>query len=343
MKKTSVRRKWEDFLKSLGISDFSEQEVEKIDETIGIYKSSKLLGTGSIAGNVLKYIGVCNEDTVPGSSFNTIVSELINKLAQKGIFHVFVFTKRKYEKSFQYIGFNELAYSKKGAILESGAANIETYLSHVPRVTNQVHKTVAAIVMNANPFTKGHRYLVERAARENDLVYVFVVNNDVSLFSTSERFKLVTRGVADLKNVIVVDGGSYMVSYLTFPSYFLPDKEDKIKYQTTIDARIFRNKIASELNIKKRYIGTEPFSKTTGIYNKVLKDELPPRVTVVEAARQKDDTGSVITATKVRKMIAANNVKAICNFVPQTTYKFIEDNFAELHARIERGININGN
>ena len=60
-----------------------------------------------------------------------------------------------------------------------------------------------------------------RQLKKNDLVYVFVVNTDLSLFKTSERFELVKAGTADLKNVIVVDGGDYMVSYATFPAYFL--------------------------------------------------------------------------------------------------------------------------
>ena len=66
----------------------------------------------------------------------------------------------------------------------------------------------------------GHRYLVETASKENDHVYVFVVSEDVSIFSFSERFKLVKAGVADLPNVIVVPGKEYMVSYATFPAYF---------------------------------------------------------------------------------------------------------------------------
>ena len=41
---------------------------------------------------------------------------------------------------------------------------------------------VAAIVMNANPFTLGHQYLVEKAAAENDLVHLFMVSEDASLF-----------------------------------------------------------------------------------------------------------------------------------------------------------------
>ncbi len=105
--------------------------------------------------------------------------------------------------------------------------------------------------MNANPFTLGHRYLVEQAATENDLVYVFVVNTDLSLFSTAEREQLVRAGTSDLSNVIVVNGGDYMVSYATFPAYFLPSKDQAITYQTTLDARIFRDVIAPAFTLRR--------------------------------------------------------------------------------------------
>ncbi len=154
------------------------------------------------------------------------------------------------------------------------------FLTDIPWVDDQSDKQVAGIVMNANPFTRGHRYLVEQAASENDLVYVFVVNTDASLFTTEERFQLVKDGTVDLDNVIVVNGGDYMVSYATFPAYFLASPDQAVTYQTTLDARIFRNVIAPALNITTRYVGSEPLSRTTSIYNDVLTRELPPAVEV---------------------------------------------------------------
>ncbi len=88
------------------------------------------------------------------------------------------------------------------------------------KVPNQQYQQIGAVVMNANPFTLGHRYLVEKAAKENDFVYVFVVSANTSLFSADERLQLVREGLSDLDNVVVVAGGDYMVSYATFPAYF---------------------------------------------------------------------------------------------------------------------------
>ena len=139
-----------------------------------------------------------------------------------------------------------MATSEYGALLEKGTPNIQTFVENVPHYGG----TKAAIVMNANPFTLGHRYLVEQASEENDHVYIFVVNQDVSLFTTAERFNLVKQGVADLDNVDVINGQEYMVSYLSFPSYFIKNADDVIKYQTTLDKSVcsgmaYQNRLTS--------------------------------------------------------------------------------------------------
>ncbi|GAF36492.1 [citrate (pro-3S)-lyase] ligase [Lentilactobacillus farraginis] len=337
------RQQWENFLKSLGISNFSDKEINGIDLTLGMYDGNELVGTGSAAGNVLKFIGVCNKGVTQGARFNRIISELTSRLYQNQIFHILVFTKKKYSQSFQHLGFTELASTDSAAFLETGSPNITDYLDELPKVVDQEHQSIAGIVMNANPFTLGHRYLIERAASENDWVYVFVVNTDASLFSTDERVALVKQGTADLKNVMVVSGGDYMVSYATFPAYFLPDSVTNIAYQTTMDARIFRDRIAPALHIGTRYIGTEPYSNTTSQYNKALLRELPPKVKVREIKRLKTAAGQYITATQVRKIIQEGDVTRIKELLPKTTYQFIEDHLDMLELRIKKGMNIDGN
>ncbi|WP_203649863.1 [citrate (pro-3S)-lyase] ligase [Secundilactobacillus yichangensis] len=340
-----VKKDWQDFLTSLNITNFSANEVDQIDYTIGIYNGDDLVATGSVAGNVLKYIGVCNKGVTTGSRFNAIVSELVNRQFANHVYHLFVFTKLKYSDSFQHIGFSELVHSDEAAFLETGSPDVHDFLAEIPRVDNQDDKQVAGIVMNANPFTLGHRYLVERAAKQNDLVYVFVVNTDASLFSTAERFQLVKDGTADLDNVIVVNGGDYMVSYVTFPAYFLASPDHAVTYQTTLDARIFRNVIAPALNIKVRYVGSEPLSRTTNIYNEVLTRELPPAVEVKVIDRHQTLTGDqqVITATQVRQFIKNGETSSLTAFVPETTARFIQNHLTTLQKRIQEGMNIDGN
>lgn len=314
-----------------------------IDHTVGLIDDKgKLVGTGSIAGNVLKYIAVTNENAVQGARFSQIVTGLQQYLYSIKCYHSFVFTKAQYATSFSHLGFNELARTDEAAFLESGTPNIDDFVSNIPNPDKGKNKKVAAIVMNANPFTKGHQQLVELASKENDLVYVFVVQTDASLFKTDERLNLVKQGTADFKNVLVISGGDYMVSKSTFPAYFLKSSDELITTQTQIDAHVFKNFIAPSLSITRRYLGTEPFSRTTSFYNQSLSSILNPEIEVKIINRFQANE-QVITATYVRQLIKEDKLAEIASFVPNSTMQFISANKEALQTRIRKGMNINGN
>lgn len=338
-----TKNKWQNFLIKLGLTNFSSREIAVIDHTLGLIdEKGNLVGTGSIADNVLKYIAVQNDDALPGARFNQIVTVLQQYLFNQNKYHSFVFTKEKYSASFAHLGFNELAHTASAAFLESGLPDINDFLAKLPQTDDSENQKIAAIVMNANPFTMGHRQLVELASKENDLVYLFVVETDASLFNTQERIQLVKAGTADLNNVLVLSGGDYMVSKSTFPAYFLDSPDDLITTQTEIDALVFKNHIAPALNIKSRYLGTEPFSRTTSFYNQSLAGILKPNIKVKVIERFK--TGNrVITATRVRQLIKEDNLQEILPLVPSSTMAFIKNNIYILQNRIKEGMKINGN
>lgn len=333
-------QQWQTLLNVAKIEAAPEMAIDGLT-CLGVFQADQLVATGSFQANVLKYIAVA-PDYHDGKLFNLIISNLINELAQQQIFHLFVFTKPRYQASFEFVGFKLLAKTDMAVLLETGVPNIADYLTQIPQSQNQATLRVSAIVMNANPFTKGHRYLVEQAAQASDLVYVFVVKQDVSLFKTAERLQLVQAGVADLANVKVVSGEDYMVSYATFPAYFIPNTADIVRYQTTMDATLFKQQIAQPLHITTRFLGAEPFSKTTALYNQALQQILPPEVQVKILPRLTTAT-KVISATQVRRAIQQNKIETIQDFVPQTTYRFIQKQQSVLQARIAKGMRIDGN
>ncbi|EKK21006.1 [citrate (pro-3S)-lyase] ligase [Fructilactobacillus florum] len=334
------KKQWEDFLIGLGIQDFSDTEVSQLDQTLGLFSDGQLVATGSAAGNILKYVAVDHTDLESAGYFNRVVSALLTNLSQRGIFHVLVYTKPQYSLSFQRVGFQEIVHSETASFLETGDTSISDYLAKLP---HDPSGQAGAIVMNANPFTLGHRFLVEQAAAQCDRVYVFVVSTNRSLFSAKERLDLVRAGTADLKNVIVVPGADYLVSYATFPAYFLSATTDKIVYQTTIDALIFKERIAPEIGIATRFLGTEPQSKTTDTYNQVLQRVLPPAVRVTVLPRKTAPDGQVISARVVRYAIKNDMIKSVQAIVPVSTYTFLNDHLEELQQRIKKGMKIDGN
>lgn len=318
-------KQWQSLVQSEGLYI---ENIADITETIGIYDGDKLIATGSYFENVLKYLAIA-PDYQGGNTFNKLVSSLINILANQNIFHIFVFTKPQYQESFEYLGFQAIAKTEFSTLLETGDYSIDQYIADLPKATG---KNISAIVMNANPFTLGHRYLIEQASKSSDFVYVFVVNQDASLFKTSERMKLIKEGIKDFSNVQVVSGGQYMVSFVTFPSYFIKSRADVATYQTQLDAQVFK-RIAKALKITKRFVGQEPYSPTTEIYNQSLKKILPPEVTL-EVLKRKQIDQDIISATKVRQAIAESNLEQLQKYVPETTFNFIKSNLGTLLRRI---------
>ena len=182
--------------------------------------------------------------------------------------------------------------------------------------------------MNCNPFTNGHRYLVETAARAVDSLYLFVVREDRSVFPFDVRFKLVEAGVRDLDNVIVLDSSQYIVSGATFPTYFLKQDDPVARIQMELDATLFGTRIAPAFGITCRFVGTEPCCPLTGGYNAAMLRILPALgVEVVEVERKQLADG-VISASRVRELIGMNDLSRLEEFVPPTTLAYLASDAA---------------
>ena len=196
----------------------------------------------------------------------------------------------------------------------------EHFLSYVGH--RQVGKK-GAIVMNCNPFTKGHRYLIEKAANQVDFLYIFVVQEDKSVFSFEDRYQMVKNGTKDIENVCVLPSGDYIISQKTFEQYFTKDQVDVID-DMDYDVHIFGEIVAKEFDISIRFVGEEPYDKVTNKYNEAMKRILPEHgVEVREIPRVANDKGEVISASKVRKYMAENNVEALRSMLPESTYRYL--------------------
>lgn len=180
----------------------------------------------------------------------------------------------------------------------------------------------AALVMNANPFTLGHAALAERAARENERVVLFVLSEDRSLVPYKDRLAMVKAACAKYDNVSVVSSGSYMISSATFPSYFLKDADIVTRTHAELDATLF-TRIAAALNLTRRYVGEEPFSHTTSLYNEALAEVLPKAGIELAVIPRAQAQGEAISASHVRQLIHDGQIEAIRPFVPETTYTYL--------------------
>jgi len=320
--------------------DYNPKEV---DCTMIIYNlNNKIIGTGSYKTRTLRYIAVAPEYR-ESTAFADIVTYLTNLLLETHS-HTFVFTRPDKAKLFEGLGYSEIARAEPlFAVLEFGFRTIKNYQNYLQDIkiktfTNQI----AAIVVNCNPFTNGHKYLIEKASAENELVYLFVVEENLSVFPFEIRWKLIKNGIIHLPNVIMVKAGHYIVSGGIFPSYFLKNEAIDLisEKQAELDVTIFADYFVPILNIKKRYIGTENYCVTTAAYNKAMHKILPQKgVEVIEITRKSaGDESNFISASKVREAIKNDNLLIIKDFLPQSTFEFLTSEDAkEIIEKIKKG------
>ena len=188
-----------------------------------------------------------------------------------------------------------------------------------PQHLNTTPPCGGVVVMNCNPFTLGHRYLIEQAAKQVKRLYVMVVREDCSLFAYTERKAMVEQGVADIKNVTVIDGSDYAISRATFPTYFLKRLDDAADTQMQLDLDLFRRHIAPALGATVRFVGTEPTDQLTRRYNQLMHEALKD---VREIDRLEKD-GYAVSASRVRKAMEQGDMNTIRQLVPPTTLPYI--------------------
>jgi [citrate (pro-3S)-lyase] ligase len=187
---------------------------------------------------------------------------------------------------------------------------------------------VSAIVLNCNPFTRGHLYLIETAARASKLLRLFVVSENKSEFPAGDRYRLVKEGCARLGNVLVHETGPYLVSQATFPDYFFKerlkgDPAGAAKINTALDLAVFAKCFARPLGIQKRFVGTEPLDALSAVYNSQMKEILPGYGIAVEEISRLEYGNTVISASRVREYFHKGDMESIRLLVPETSYAYL--------------------
>ena len=204
--------------------------------------------------------------------------------------------------------------------------DFKEYLAELKSISKNKNSNSGIIVMNCNPFTRGHRYLIETAASQVENLYVLVVEEDKSAFKFKDRFEMVKLGVSDLENVTVIKSGQFVISSLTFPEYFTKDTNKSTKFDATKDLYNFCKYIAPALRATKRFVGEEPLDIVTNQYNEQMNNYLPENGVELIIIPRKETHGGVISATRGRKYIAEKNYEGIEMIFPPSTVKYLKEN-----------------
>lgn len=191
---------------------------------------------------------------------------------------------------------------------------------------SSLKQTIGAVVMNCNPFTLGHRYLIEKALEQCDFLILFLVEEDKSIFKFEDRLKLVDEGTKDIPNLAIIPSGKFVLSSLTFSEYFNKSELQDRVIDTSLDVTVFARDIAPCLNITKRFAGEEPFDNITRQYNETMRKVLPEYgIEFVEIPR-KGIGDKPISASYVRSLLKDRDFEAIKALVPTDTYIYLLEN-----------------
>ena len=312
---THDRRSAQALIESAGLR--FEQDFEDL---VGVFSAGRLAGCGARSGRVLKMLVVDPQFRGEGL-LGDIVTELMRQGREAGYDGFFIFTRPATASVFERLSFKPLVAHEKAVLLEHGNGLYRYLRDRAPLMHSGEN---AAVVINADPFTKGHEYLIERAAQHADTVYVLVSSEGRFVFPLEVRMELARRGVAHVPNAIVTATGPYVVSSATFPVYFLnpADKPDQIRIEIDID--LFGRHIAPAFAVRTRAVGTEPLDPVSRAYSQIMKRRLDQwGIQLLEIERKK--IGDLwINTKRVRKALAEGDRRTVAASVPETTLSYLQ-------------------
>ena len=328
------RAKVERFLEENGL------RLEVLDYYYAVQSSDgSILAGAGLAGDVIKCVAVSSALRSEGL-LGPLVSHVVSEAAARGVMNLKVFTKPSYQVVFESLGFKLLASAPQAVLMENGRG-LEEYCNYLRQ-----HKAPGVIIMNANPFTWGHKYLVNQALQqfatpwpysksgsEPGNLAIIPVREDVSLFSYEERREMILKGTDG--DADVLEGSAYQISAATFPTYFMKDLNDASETQMRLDIDLFGRHIAPALGASIRFVGGEPDDPLTALYNKLLEELLPRYGVMLVQLPRKKVRGVPISATRVREALAAGRLSEAASVVPETTRPYLLAALAERALRLE--------
>lgn len=305
-----------------------------------------ILAGGGLQGDIIKCIAV-SEQLRDAHLSNRLISHLISEAAQRGHHSVKVFTKPQNRQVFESLGFRLVGEAPLAILMENGHGmeDYKKYLQDISLSTlhsphSPLHSSLSSlhsplftktgvIVMNANPFTLGHKYLIEKAAAEVDHLFIIPVKEERSLFPYAERKAMIEQSLSTLnsplstKNGAVLSGSDYAISAATFPTYFLKQLSDAADTQMLLDIDIFCRHIAPALGATVRFVGSEPTDALTRRYNELLAEQLPKHGLRLKEIPRLQTEQTPISATTVRSLMAKGMFVEATKLVPPTTIPYL--------------------
>ena len=304
-----------DFLRSCGL-DWDES----VTFTAVLMDDDEIAATGSLDGGTIKCVAV--SEAHQGEDLTArILTVLLQEAARQGREHLLLYTKPHNGHLFAPLGFHPVVRTPGCLLMENRRGGLSEFLKGIEKPEGS---PIGCVVANCDPFTMGHRRLIEAAAKDCAWVHVFILSEDRGMFGAAKRLEMAKEGLKDLSNVLVHPTGPYMVSSSTFPTYFIKDKARTGEIHCELDVRLFGEKIAPALSITRRYVGTEPACAVTSQYNCIMKKLLPEYgVEVIEMERYAV-SGEIVSASRIRSLIREKRMDELEGLLPASSLRLLQ-------------------
>ncbi len=177
-----------------------------------------------------------------------------------------------------------------------------------------------AIVIHANPFTLGHRYLIEKALQYVDFLYIFLVENSSKSIPYYERYIIAKHSIDDIKNVKILSAGDYFASEKSFNAYFFKNNDfDAYKH-----IEFFKKIVIPTLNIQCRFLGSEPSDELCRKFNDYCISALQNNEFKVYVIERKLLNSNAISASTARKLLESHNLSLDNNIISNWATIFLK-------------------
>lgn len=294
------RKKVKDFLEKSGLT-----LDDGLDIMLGVYdEEDNLVGCAGHQDNVIKCVAI--DESLRGLNITPrLISPLIDSILNKGFRNVMLFTKPENKQMFASLGFHIVGEAPKAVMMETDPDGIAGYCRTLSSLINDVPRPIGVIIINANPLTKGHLYLINHASSKcGTLVIIPLADNKHNMFSEKDRTEIIRNSTSSFKNIIIAPSSQYTISSAVFPSYFLKSLSEAAETQMMLDLNIFSSHIANALDASIRFVGSEPKDILTLNYNTMMHNILPKKgISIDEIDRLTDTHGQPYSASRVRQAI----------------------------------------
>lgn len=196
---------------------------------------------------------------------------------------------------------------------------------------------VGGIAFHGNPFTLGHRCLIEYASKHVDRLFAILTEDEAGLLTFAERYAMALEGTKDLPNVTIVPGGPFSGSRHDFPVYFVKTDPESMCRRSVLHLEIFAKVIAKRLGISCRFIGDERHNEQMSAFNELIKEIMPRYgIDVIEIPRAQAE-GRSISASLSRRAAFDGDRETLRANLPETTLRFFVDidDYAKAQSREE--------